>query len=73
MFEDNDKMTIEILRDGTIKTTVVGEISPASHDSAESFLRDVSRLAGGPTVREAREGADPHHHHHHDEGHHHSH
>lgn len=72
MFSD-DKMTIEILRDGTIKTTVVGEISPASHDSAESFLRDVARLAGGETTREAREGAEHHHHHHHEDGHSHSH
>jgi len=70
---DDSKLTVEILPDGTIKTTVVGSIDAANHDSAESFLRDVARLAGGPTVREAREGAEHTHHHHHEDGTHHSH
>ena len=72
MFETDSKLTVEILEDGTIKTTVIGSIDAANHDSAESFLRDVAKLAGGPTTREARDGAEAHHHHHED-GTHHSH
>lgn len=44
------KMTIEILADGTIKTTS-GKIAPAVHANAEAFLREVARLAGGETTR----------------------
>lgn len=62
---DTDKMTIEILRDGTIKTTT-DEVSPANHDNAEQFLRDIAKLAGGETTREARSDRAHHHHHHHE-------
>jgi len=48
-----DKLTIEILEDGTIKTTS-DEVSAANHDNAEQFLRAMARLAGGETTRESR-------------------
>jgi hypothetical protein len=49
----NDKLTLEILQDGTIKSTADG-ISAANHDNAESFLRNVSTLAGGKVTRTLR-------------------
>lgn len=48
-----DKLTIEILQDGTIKTTADG-VSAANHDNAENFLRNVSTLAGGTVTRKMR-------------------
>lgn len=48
-----DKMTIEILADGTIKTST-DAISGASHDNAESFLRNMAKLAGGTVKRMMR-------------------
>lgn len=48
-----DKMTIEILEDGTIKTTS-DKISIPNHASAEAFLKDVARLAGGESTRARR-------------------
>jgi hypothetical protein len=48
-----DTLIIEILEDGTIKTTS-DTVSAANHESAEQFLRSVARLAGGETTREAR-------------------
>lgn len=50
---DFDTLTIEILEDGTIKTSS-DTVSAANHESAEQFLRAVARLAGGETTREAR-------------------
>ena len=69
---DTDKMTIEILRDGTIKTTT-DVVSPANHDNAEGFLRAMAQLAGGETTREARGEHAHEHHHHHEDGTTHSH
>jgi len=57
-----DKLTIEILEDGTIKTTS-DEVSAANHDNAEQFLRAMARLAGGETTREARKDLKRHPHH----------
>jgi hypothetical protein len=54
-----DTMTIEILPDGTIKTTT-DPISPANHQAAEDFLRGVTTLAGGPATRTRRQGARVH-------------
>jgi hypothetical protein len=45
-----DQMTIEILADGTIKTTT-DKISAPNHASADAFLRDVATLAGGESTR----------------------
>lgn len=42
-----DTMIIEILPDGAIKTTIEGHVSPANHASAEAFLREQARMAGG--------------------------
>jgi hypothetical protein len=50
---DFDTLTIEILEDGTIKTSS-DAVSAANHESAEQFLRAIARLAGGETTREAR-------------------
>lgn len=61
----DDRLTIEILEDGTIKTTS-DEVSAPNHDNAEQFLRAMARLAGGETTRAAREDAPRHHHHEHD-------
>ena len=57
-----DKLSIEILADGTIKTTS-DEVSAANHDNAEQFLRAMARLAGGETTREARKDLKRHPHH----------
>jgi hypothetical protein len=51
----SDTMRIEILADGTIKTTT-DPISAPNHASAEAFLRDVQKLTGGATSRKARHG-----------------
>lgn len=48
-----DTLIIEILEDGTIKTTS-DTVSAANHESAEQFLSGMARLAGGETTREAR-------------------
>lgn len=48
-----DTLTIEILEDGTIKTTS-DAVSAANHESAEQFLKAMARLAGGETTREER-------------------
>jgi hypothetical protein len=50
---NSDKLTIEILPDGTIKTSTDG-ISASNHDNAEAFLRNVSTLAGGTSTRTLR-------------------
>lgn len=57
-----DKLVIEILEDGTIKTTS-DAVSAANHDNAEQFLRAMARLAGGETMRETRKDIKEHHHH----------
>lgn len=57
-----DKLVIEILENGTIKTTS-DAVSAANHDNAERFLRAMARLAGGETMREARKDIQGHHHH----------
>ncbi len=51
----SDTMRIEILEDGTIKTTT-DPISAPNHQSAEGFMRDLAQLAGGETTRKARHG-----------------
>jgi hypothetical protein len=54
-------MTIEILPDGTVKTTT-DPISPANHQSAEAFMKDLQTLTGGLVSRKAR-GKHAHVHH----------
>ena len=50
-----NELVIEILEDGTIKTTT-DEVGTANHDNAEQFLRAMARLAGGETTRRQRTG-----------------
>jgi hypothetical protein len=52
-----DTMQVEILADGTIKTTT-DPISGANHDNCERFIRAMSALAGGETKREKRTDAE---------------
>ena len=63
-----DKLVIEILEDGTIKTTT-DEVGAANHDNAELFLRAMARLAGGETTRRRRTDVKPCHTHSHSDGH----
>lgn len=58
-----DKLHIEILEDGTIKTTT-DAVSAANHQSAEEFLRMLTALTGGSARRESR----PEHTHRHADG-----
>lgn len=60
-----DRLVIEILGNGTIKTTS-DRVSVANHDNAEQFLRAMARMAGGETKREARKDVKAHHQHVHD-------
>lgn len=68
MFNQADKIKIEILDDGLIKMTS-DPISTPNHQNAEEFFQNVGRLSGGEVTREKRTDADHHHHH----GHTHSH
>ncbi len=67
-----DKLVIEILEDGTIKTTT-DEVGSANHDNAEQFLRAMAKLAGGETTRRRRTDGKPHRTHTHADGHTHQH
>lgn len=64
-----DTWEVTVLEDGRIKITT-GPTSAAIHTTAEQFLGEINRLAGGPVVRERRPGARPNHSHH---GNHHHH
>jgi len=50
-----DTIEIEILPDGTIKSTT-GAISPANHSAADDFMAYVERLAGGTTEVKHKKG-----------------
>lgn len=54
-----DAMQIEILEDGTIKTTT-DAVSGANHSNAEEFLRFVARECGGETTRTRRSDVHAH-------------
>ncbi len=58
-----DIMKIEILPDGTIKTTT-DPISGPNHQSAEDFLRALTALTGGEATRQARGQGHTHTHEH---------
>lgn len=51
----SDKIKIEILPGGIIKTTT-DKVSGANHMNAEAFLREMGRLAGGKIERKHRHG-----------------
>lgn len=56
-----DEITYEILPDGTIKWST-SKISAANHSSADEFLKEVERLAGGSTTKTKRQSAHAHAH-----------
>lgn len=56
-----DTMTIEILEDGTIKTST-DAVSQANHSNAEEFLRFVARMTAGESSRTRRADAHQHSH-----------
>ena len=58
-----DRMTFEILKDGTIRTIVDG-ISSANHASADAFVLEIDRLAGTKAHVHKRGDAHSHAHHH---------
>ena len=51
-----DTIEIEILPDGTIKTST-DKISGANHNSAATFIKEVARLAGGTTEVKSKHAA----------------
>jgi len=57
-----DVMQVEILPDGTLKTTT-DPISGANHQSAEEFLKGITELAGGQATRTRKQGKLQHVHH----------
>ena len=60
-----DKVKIEILNDGTIKTST-DRISAPNHSNAEGFLSNMAKLTGGKVDRQ-RKGSG-HHTHTHEHG-----
>lgn len=65
-----DEIKITILQDGTIKSET-SRISAANHLSAEAFMRESAKLAGGKVETKHKHGTLGLHHHHH--GHEHDH
>lgn len=64
-----DEFEIEIKEGGLIKTTT-DAVSPANHQNAEQFLRDIAKLAGGKVERKHRHKGHEHHTHKHGHEHH---
>lgn len=62
-FGKQDAIEIEILEDGTIRSTT-DPISGANHANAEQFLKYVGTLAGGDTTIKKKAGHTHHHHSH---------
>jgi hypothetical protein len=62
-----DNLTIEIMDDGTIKTTT-DAVSAANHSNAEGFLAHMARLAGGERKRARRGDVEHSHDHSHSHG-----
>lgn len=58
-----DTITIEVLDNGTIKTSN-DAISSANHQSAESFLKQLAEFAGGRLEIKRKPGAHLHAHQH---------
>lgn len=57
-----DKIIVEILADGRLKTTT-DPISPQNHSSATNFIKLMAELSGGPTEKTRRSKTTIHHHH----------
>lgn len=70
----SDTIQIEVLPDGTIKTST-DKVSMPNHANAEAFLRDMAKLAGGPVQRKSKPHSHGHTHAHEHEhgGEHHTH
>lgn len=64
-----DVIEIEVLEDGTIKTST-NKVSMPNHANAEAFLRDMARMAGGEVERKRKTGHAHHDHHGHEHHHH---
>ena len=60
-FGKTDDIEIEILEDGTIKSTT-NPVSGANHANAEQFLALMGRMAGGETTRVRKGTAHTHTH-----------
>jgi catabolite regulation protein CreA len=58
-----DIIEIEILDDGTIKSTT-NVVSPANHSSADRFFKLMAELAGGDVERQRRSHKHTHVHEH---------
>ena len=58
-----DTLQVDILPDGTIKTTT-DQVSGPNHQTAEQFLAMVAKLSGGETTRTKRKQAHAHAHQH---------
>jgi len=63
----NDDILIEVLADGTIKAAT-DKIGQANHMNAGQFLKEMARLAGGPSL-EAKNPNAKHSHGHHEHEH----
>jgi len=48
-----DTLEIEILPDGTIKTTT-SKVSAANHKAADEFMAMIAKLTGGKTTKQKR-------------------
>lgn len=51
-----DRMFITIEEDGTITTSADGKISDVNHRTADKFLADVEKMAGGEVKRSSSKG-----------------
>ena len=60
---NEDKIEIEILQDGRIRTSTPGSVSAANHANAEQFFRFISSMTDGKNTREKIALAHTHHHH----------
>ena len=58
----NDSVKIIVLEDGTIRVET-DQVGQANHMSAEKFLEQMARLAGGETETVRKGKAHTHHHH----------
>lgn len=58
-----DKITIEILADGTLKLET-DEVSLANHTNAENLVREMSKACGGPAAIRHKHGKAGHGHSH---------
>jgi hypothetical protein len=63
-----DKIKIEILADGTVKSATPS-ISEENHSSADAFFDNLKEFTGGKETRTVRSDIDELEHHHHDHSH----